>query len=55
MVFDGRFADHEHAARGLAQGLLADAQGAQPFGAGPLEEFQVIRVEDDAAGMYLPA
>jgi len=55
MVFDGGFADHEHAASLLAQGLLADAQRTQPFGAGPLEELEVVGVEDDAAGIFVPA
>jgi hypothetical protein len=30
---------------------LVDARVAQPFGAGAFEEFQVVRVEDDAAGI----
>ena len=45
------FPDNEDAARAFAQAALLDAQGAQPFGAGPLEELQVVGIEDDAAGV----
>src|SRR4029453_15598828 len=38
-------------ARAFAQAALLDTQGAQPFGAGPLEELQVVGIEDDAAGV----
>jgi hypothetical protein len=47
-----RFGDDEHAAGlGAAQRLLPDAQAAQPFGARTFEVFQVVRIEDHAAGI----
>ena len=44
-------AHDEHAAELFAQALLLDAQGAQPLGAGALEELEVVGVEHDAAGV----
>ena len=40
---------HKHAAGLLAQRLLLHAQVAQPFGAGPLGELEVVGAEQDAA------
>ena len=44
-------ADHEDGASFFAQRLLADAGGAQPLGAGALEELQVVGIEHHAAGI----
>src|SRR5678815_5391519 len=46
-----RLADDEGDPRVRAQRLLAEAEAAQPFGAGALEELQVVGVEDDAGGV----
>src|SRR6478735_7887390 len=46
-----RLADDEGDARFRAQRLLAEAEAAQPLGAGALEELQVVGVEDDAGGV----
>jgi hypothetical protein len=43
--------DDEHAAAGFAQGLLFEAGGAQPFGTGPFEIFQIVGMEHHAAGV----
>lgn len=45
----------KHPAGLFPECLLADAEGAQPFGAGAFEEFEVVGVEDYAACVLLPA
>src|SRR6478672_4350017 len=46
-----RLADDEGDSRIGAQRLLAEADAAQPFGTGALEELEVVGVEDDAGGV----
>ena len=43
--------DNEHRVVLFQQFLLAHVDGAQPFGTRAFEEFQVICVIDDAAGV----
>ncbi len=42
---------HENDAVAVPQVVLLETDGAQPLGARPLEEFQVIDVVDDTAGV----
>ena len=51
VVLEARLDDDEHAAGLVAQRLLVHAERAQPFGAGALEELDVVGVVDDAAGV----
>src|SRR5690606_14234908 len=49
-VFDAHVAYHEELAASLGElGVRRTAERAQPLGAGPLEEAQVVSVVDDAA------
>ncbi|MNJ03954.1 hypothetical protein D3C73_1645000 [compost metagenome] len=51
MIIDGGAFDDEHDAMRFDHQLLVDAGTAQPFGARALKEFQVVGIEDDAAGI----
>src|SRR5690349_18512544 len=48
---ESRFAHDEGDPGFGAQRLLAEAEAAQPLGAGAFEELQVVGVEDDAGGV----
>ena len=51
MILRGYTFDDEQHVMFLLQCTLVYIKVAQPFGAGPLEEFQVVGVIDDTAGV----